>query len=96
MGHKNIKFLERLSLALSVHLAATRYVRFREDRTPALQKLAPLFDHLVGKGEQRRRHAQAQRLRGLEVDHKAEPVRLHDRQVGRLFAFENPPNVTPP
>src|SRR5215470_14868437 len=31
----------------------------------------------------------AQRLRGLEIDHKLEFARLHDRQVGRFRAFEN-------
>jgi hypothetical protein len=31
-----------------------------------------LFNHLVGTGEQRRWHRQAERLGGLEVDHKLE------------------------
>ena len=34
----------------------------------ALQKTAPLFDHLVGNGEQRWWHSEAERLGGLEVD----------------------------
>jgi hypothetical protein len=32
-------------------------------------KLSSLFNHFAGGGEQRRRHRNAKRLRGLEVDH---------------------------
>ena len=42
------------------------------------------LDHLIGAGEQRRRHAQADRLGGLEIDRELEFGGLHDRQVGRL------------
>ena len=37
------------------------------------------FDHLVGAGEQRRRHVEAERPGGLEIDHEVEPGRLDDR-----------------
>jgi hypothetical protein len=39
-------------------------------------KTAPSFDHLVGDGEQRERHREAERLRSLEID--------HDLELGRL------------
>jgi hypothetical protein len=40
-----------------------------------------LFDHLVGAGEERWRHNEAERSGGLEVDDKLEPRRLLDRQI---------------
>jgi hypothetical protein len=44
-------------------------------------KIASLFDHLVGAGEQRRRHFEAQRLRGLEIDHQFILGRCLHRQL---------------
>src|SRR5262249_52964937 len=41
-----------------------------------------LFDHLVGGGEQRRWNVEAERLRGLEVDHQLVFGSCLDRQVG--------------
>jgi hypothetical protein len=35
-------------------------------------------------------HFEAERLGGLEVDHELEFGGLHDRQVGRFLALENP------
>src|SRR5580704_7281547 len=52
-----------------------------------------LLDHLVGDGEQRRRHVEAQRLGSLEIDNQLEFSRLRDWQVGRLFAPENTPGI---
>jgi hypothetical protein len=49
----------------------------------------PLIDHLVGAARQCRRHLDAERLRRAQVDHKFNPGRLHDRQVGRFCALEN-------
>jgi hypothetical protein len=59
----------------------------------APQQLATLFDHLVGKRELRRRHGEAERLGGLEVEYELKFGGLHDRQIGRLLALENPSDI---
>jgi hypothetical protein len=46
-----------------------------------------LFDHLIGKREQRRRHGNAECLCGCEVNDEVKLRRLLDRDVGRLLAF---------
>src|ERR1700747_3417800 len=80
-----------------------RNTRYQADATPYLGRtctgwiapacLAHSFDHLVGDGEQRRRNREAERLRGLEVDHQLEFRGLHHRKVSRLLALENPPDI---
>src|ERR1044072_2311538 len=47
------------------------------------------FDHLVSAREQRCRHFEAERLRGLEIHYKFELRRRLHREVGRLLAAEN-------
>src|SRR3974390_2454366 len=53
------------------------------------QQTSSLFDHLVGGGEQRWRHGQAERLGGLEVDHQLETRRLFDWEIAWIGARHN-------
>jgi hypothetical protein len=50
-----------------------------QEATYAPQQTSPLFDHLVGAREERRRDFEAERLRGLEVDHEVKFRGLLDR-----------------
>ena len=60
----------------------------------ASQQTGRLFDHFVGGGEQRRRHGEAERLCGLEVDRELVLGRCLHWQVGRLLAFQDAVDVT--
>ena len=60
---------------------ATHAVFQDQNRLP--RQTASLLDYLVGDREQRRRHLEAERLRGLEIDHQLELGRLLNRQFGR-------------
>src|SRR5215468_8641721 len=58
-------------------------------RAVSLQQSNPLFDYLVGAGEQRVRHSEPDRLGGLEIDHQLVFHRCLHRQVGGFLPFEN-------
>ena len=51
-------------------------------------KSAHLFDHLVGGRQKRLRYGQAERLRGLEIDHQLIFEWFLHRQVCGLLALE--------
>jgi hypothetical protein len=51
------------------------------------QQTTHLLDHLVGNCEERRRHVQTERPRGLEIDDQFEFGRLFDWKIARLFTF---------
>ena len=56
-------------------------------------KTVSLFDDFVGKGEQRRGHSEAKRLRGLEVERQFELGQLLDWQIAWLGAPEDTTDV---
>src|SRR5262245_17397008 len=74
-----------LSRRSETSLCANRYHMQRSKRYASIS----LFDHLVGAGEQRRWHVQAERLGGAQVDHQLELGRLQDRQLAGLCALED-------
>ena len=51
------------------------------------------LDHLIGTGEQRRRHRKAERPSGLEIDRQLVLGRRLHRKVGRFFALEDAVDV---
>src|SRR5438552_8297795 len=59
----------------------------RLDRTSL--RLAHSFDHLVGAGEQRGRHREAERLRRDQIDDKFKPRRLLDWYIAGLRPAQN-------
>src|SRR6267154_976131 len=82
--------VRRRTCAVSNHETLSLHPSRRgEDAAPQDEVSAVSFDHLIGGREQCRWHNEAERLCGLEVDHKFELGRLHDRQFGGLRALEN-------
>jgi hypothetical protein len=59
----------------------------------APQRRMSLFDDLVGAAEQRIRDGEAQRFRGLEIDHELDFRRLLKRQISRFLTLEYSPGV---
>src|SRR5262249_37238656 len=56
--------------------------------------LRDLIDYFVGAAEQRRKHSEAERFGGLEVDHKLILGRRLHRQIGGFLTFEDTIHVT--
>src|SRR5216683_3188741 len=82
--------LHNVTAIFRIALAA---VKFAFETAVPMYPPSNLFDHLVGAGEDRRRHGEAEFLRGLQVDDQFEPRRLLNRQVSRLGTLEDLPGV---
>jgi hypothetical protein len=64
-----------------------------DDAVPLKRTERDLLDHLVGAGEQRVRHRDPERPRGLQVDHQFEFRRGLDRQLPRIGSAQNSVDV---
>jgi hypothetical protein len=72
---------------------ALGFVAMCQEATYAPQQTAPLFDHLVGAGEQRRWHVEAERPCSPEVDDQLELGRCLHGQLGWLLTSEDAVDV---
>src|SRR5262245_3966482 len=61
----------------------------RQNFCTAQTTAATSFDHLVGAGEQRRRHVERERLCGGQIDDELELGRLLDWNIGRLCSAQH-------
>src|SRR5215831_12822056 len=59
----------------------------------AMRRVSGLFDHLVGADESGRRHGEAERPGGLQVNDQLQLRGLFDRQVTRLCPFQDLVNI---
>jgi len=73
----------------SGNACAPRLLRLVPNPDSCIAANKSLFNHLVGAGEQRRRHVEAERLRHDQVNGEVELGRLLDRKIGGL----RPPNL---
>jgi MFS family permease len=85
MGHGRLVILVGVSNAgrLSLWLAPGCGSPASENLDKTRRRPGSL-DHLFGSGEQRGRHGNAQRFRGLDVDHRVGPLRQLYRQLDAL------------
>ena len=65
----------------------------RKGATDPTNHQAPSFDDLIGAGDDLRRHRDAKGLGGLEVEGQFDFHGLLDREIGGVFALQNPARI---
>src|SRR5262245_25240221 len=91
LGHKQTFAVQNVMSALPPKAdmcVALVHVRFGPKAD-----IGTLFDHLVDARLHCRRHIEAERLGGLQIDVELDFASLLDWQVGGFFALENPAGV---
>ena len=73
--------------------ADVRVTTFRHFPFGPKSDIRHLFDHLVGAGEQRWRHFEAERLSSFQIDDQFEARWLLHWQIGGIVAAENAAGV---
>jgi hypothetical protein len=68
---------------------ADTFGRFVPEAAVRNRSKQPLFDHLVGAGDQRRWDFQPERFGRLEVDHQLVPGRRLQRKVSGFFTLQD-------
>jgi hypothetical protein len=82
----NFLWVNRVVLTVRRSLPVFPHEQTSSERSGMSQRCqqATSFDHAIGAGEQCRWHAEAERLRSLEIDNQVKLGRLLDRNVSRL------------
>jgi hypothetical protein len=73
---------------ISVHQSGHRFCQLcAKSGCEQSQQHSPLFDHLVGAGEQRRRQVDVERPGGFEIDDEFQPSGLLNGEITGLLAL---------
>ena len=94
-AHHFVGLARTAKLPRITDISASKPICARIIAHPVNPRASYSLDQLIGTAEDRLRHGEAERLRGLEVDDQLERRRLLDRQIGRFGAVEDLSGINP-